>query len=170
MEKCNTCKDCWVNTNSDEAYCEAADGEQIVLRRGQSRPSWCPKRQRAKGRVVNKISISKEDFATLCICAIRYCQGRETYMPSLVQGIVRNNFDYILDKDLKVMLWDCDFQRMMDLYGDEQIDKPGWLRWKQDLKDEIRMRSMEDEYERATEQMEHDNIYEPTYNQEDGSM
>ena len=45
MEKCNSCKDCWVNTNSDEAYCEAADGEQIILRRGQSRPSWCPKRK-----------------------------------------------------------------------------------------------------------------------------
>lgn len=140
MEKCNTCKDCWINTNSDEAYCEAADGEQIILRRGQSRPSWCPKHQKAKDGV-NKINISRKDFATLCICAIRYCQGRRTYMPSLVQDIIRSHFGDIPDTDLEVMLWDCNFQRMMNLYGDEQIDKPGWLKWEQDLKDEIRRRS-----------------------------
>lgn len=90
------------------------------------------------------MNISKEDFSTLCICAIRYCQGRRTYMPSLVQGIVRNHFDYIPDNDLDVMLRDCEFQRSMDLYGDEQIDKPGWLKWEQDLKDEIRRRDDED--------------------------
>lgn len=50
MEKCNSCKDCSVNTNSDEAYCEAADGEQIILRRGQKRPSWCPKHREVKDR------------------------------------------------------------------------------------------------------------------------
>lgn len=86
------------------------------------------------------MKISKEDFATLCICAIRYCQGRKTYMPSLVQGIVREHFDHIPDNDLGVMLNDCESQRTMELYGDEQIDKPGWLRWEQDLKDEIRRR------------------------------
>ena len=86
------------------------------------------------------MKINKEDFATLCICAIRYCQGRETYMPSLVQEIVRSHFGDIPDNDLDVMLRDCDFQRMMDLYGDEQIDKPGWLKWEQDLRDEIRRR------------------------------
>lgn len=31
------------------------------------------------------------------------------------------------------------------------------------------MKGAED-YERATEQMEHDALYEPTYNSEDGSM
>lgn len=86
------------------------------------------------------MKISKEDFATLCICAIRYCQGRRTYMPSLVQGIVREHFDHIPDNDLGVMLSDCESQRTMDLYGDEQIDKPGWLRWEQDLKNEIERR------------------------------
>lgn len=69
-----------------------------------------------------------------------YCQGRRTYMPSLVQGIVREHFDHIPDNDLGVMLRDCESQRTMDLYGDEQIDKPGWLRWEQDLKDEIERR------------------------------
>ena len=42
MIKCNDCEDCYVNTNSDEAYCEANDGEQIILHKGQCRPRWCP--------------------------------------------------------------------------------------------------------------------------------
>jgi len=86
------------------------------------------------------MNVSKEDFGALCICAIRYCQGRRTYMPSLVQGIVREHFDHIPDNDLGVMLNDCESQRTMDLYGDKQIDKPNWLRWEQDLKDEIERR------------------------------
>lgn len=48
MIKCNTCEFCDVNTNSDEAYCEANDGEQIILYRGQCRPRWCPKQQARK--------------------------------------------------------------------------------------------------------------------------
>ena len=47
MNKCNTCEYCDVNTHSDEAYCEANDGEQIILYRGQCRPRWCPKRKGA---------------------------------------------------------------------------------------------------------------------------
>ena len=33
-----------------------------------------------------------------------------------------------------------------------------------------RMKGADDDYERAVEQMEHDMLYEPTYNSEDGSM
>ena len=74
-----------------------------------------------------------DDFGTLAICAIRYCQGRQTYMPSLVQGIIRPHLKELSDRDLNVMLEDCDFQERMRLYGDERIDKPGWLKWKADL-------------------------------------
>lgn len=42
MTKCNTCKYCYVNNFSDEAYCEAHDGERIDLKRGKHRPKWCP--------------------------------------------------------------------------------------------------------------------------------
>ena len=48
MIKCNTCEYCDVNTNSDEAYCEANDGEQIILYRGQRRPRWCPRNIQGK--------------------------------------------------------------------------------------------------------------------------
>lgn len=75
------------------------------------------------------ITIDQEQLGTLCICAIRYCHGRQTYMPSLVQGIVKAHLAEISNKDLSVMIEDCDTQKRYDLYGDERIDKPDWLRW-----------------------------------------
>lgn len=77
--------------------------------------------------------LQPEKFGILAICAIRYCQGRETYMPDLVRSIVRPHLKELSDKDLAVMLDDCDFQRRMHLYGHKTIDKPGWLQWEQDL-------------------------------------
>ena len=77
------------------------------------------------------VEISREDFATLCICALRYCQGRQTYMPDLVRGIVAPHLPDLSDKDLGVMIEDCDFQERMNLYGDRDIDKPAWIRWKE---------------------------------------
>ena len=61
--------------------------------------------------------ILNDDFGTLAICAIRYCHGRQTYMPGLVQDIIRPHLKELND----------------NLYGDERIDKPGWLKWKADL-------------------------------------
>lgn len=77
--------------------------------------------------------ILNSEFGTLAICAIRYCHGRQTYMPSLVQEIVGRHLSKLSDKDLQVMINDCDFQEEMRLYGDDRIDKPGWLQWKEKL-------------------------------------
>ena len=89
--------------------------------------------------------INQEDFGTLCICAIRYCHGRQTYMPGLVQSIVAPHLSDLSDKDLAVMIDDCGYQERMQLYGDEHIDKPGWLRWKELLLAEKRRREGEQE-------------------------
>jgi hypothetical protein len=77
------------------------------------------------------ITTTQEDFGTLAICAIRYCHGRQTYMPSTVQRIISTHLKELSDKDLSVLIDDCDFQERMNLYGDERIDKPGWLKWKE---------------------------------------
>ncbi len=82
------------------------------------------------------INISQKDLGTLCICAIRYCQDRETYISSLVQGICKAHLKEISDNDLAIMIDDCRFQRNMNLYGDEHIDKPDWLKWEVTLLDE----------------------------------
>ena len=76
---------------------------------------------------------NKEDFGTLCICAIRYCHNRQTYMPSLVRAIIRPHLKELSDKDLSVMIEDCEYQRRFELYGDPNIDKPEWLKWEQAL-------------------------------------
>ena len=76
------------------------------------------------------IELSEHDFGTLAICAIRYCHGRQTYMPEMVMGIVREHLDELSNKDLAVMINDCDYQERNNLYGNEHIDKPGWIEWK----------------------------------------
>ena len=91
--------------------------------------------------MILNLLISQEDFGTLCICALRYCHGRRTYMPSLVQEIVDGHLKELSDKDIKVMVEDCQFQRRMDLYGDE-CDKVDWLKWEQKVKDEFERRQL----------------------------
>ena len=90
-----------------------------------------------------KINLSQEHFGTLAICAIRYCHGRQTYMPSLVQGILIPHLKEFSDNDLAVMYDDCEFQKRLHLYGDERIDKPGWLLWEQKIHEEIARRANE---------------------------
>ena len=82
------------------------------------------------------MKLNNEEFGTLAICAIRYCQGRQTYMPGLVRGIIRPHLKKLSDNDLLVMIEDCEFQEKLNTYGDERIDKPGWIRWKQALVEE----------------------------------
>lgn len=86
-------------------------------------------------------TIDREKLGLLCICAVRYCQGRETYMPDLVRGIVRPYLKVLTDRDLNVMVEDCGFQERMHLYGDEKIDKPGWVKWREELKAEQERRN-----------------------------
>ena len=89
------------------------------------------------------IKLDQEHFGTLAICAIRYCQDRQTYMPSLVQGILKPHLHELSDKDLGVMIDDCEFQDRMNLYGSDTIDKPDWLAWKEALMEERKSRVAE---------------------------
>lgn len=103
-----------------------------------------PKKNQERIRdMKKKVSFEQDALGTLCICAIRYCMGRQTYMPDLVREIVRPLLPSLTDKDISIMLDDCDYQARYDLFGDEQIDKPGWIRWKDELLDEIRNRREE---------------------------
>lgn len=87
------------------------------------------------------MTIDKDDFGTLAICAIRYCQGRMTYMPELVQSILKPFLPQLSDKDIDIMLEDCESQRRHNLYGDPGIDKPNWMRWKEALEAEKKRRA-----------------------------
>ena len=83
-------------------------------------------------RVLNgqRMNISSEDFGTLAICAIRYCQGRQTYMPKLVQGIVKLHISEISDKDLQVLINDCESQAMWGGNYGSDYDKQNWLEYR----------------------------------------
>lgn len=90
------------------------------------------------------IKLSQEGFGTLAICAIRYCQGRQTYMPAFVRGIVREHLHEMADRDINVLNEDCEFQKRMELYGDPVIDKPGWLKWEEEVREELERRKTVD--------------------------
>lgn len=87
-----------------------------------------------------KINIEPQNLGLLCICAIRYCHGRQTYMPSKIQGIVGGLLKHLSDKDINIMITDCYSQERKGLYGDEMIDKPGWIEWRGRLKAEMERR------------------------------
>ena len=89
------------------------------------------------------VNLNKQDFATLCICALRYCHNRQSYMPDLVRSIIRPHLKELADNDIDVMIHDCEFQEQMHLYGDEKIDKPSWLKWKEELEQEAERRHAE---------------------------
>ena len=63
-------------------------------------------------------------------------------MPSLVQNIVGSHLSELMDKDIDVLAEDCQFQRKMDLYGDD-CDKADWLKWEEKVIAESRRRKEE---------------------------
>ncbi len=85
------------------------------------------------------MKINNDDFGCLAVCAIRYCRGRQTYMPDLVRGIVKSHINGVTDKDLQVMINDCESQALWGDYGSEH-DKQEWLKWKDFLINEQRKR------------------------------
>lgn len=81
------------------------------------------------------MDISKKDFGTLCICAIRYCLGRRTYMPSAVQRIILEHLDDINGIDLAIIADEQNTQRrFVNLWGDD-CDKKDWLKFYERLQE-----------------------------------
>ena len=81
-------------------------------------------------------AVGADDLGLLCICAIRYAMGRMSYMPDMIRSIVQPLLSELSDRDIRVMHDDCKFQANVNMWGDERIDKPGWLQWEQELKAE----------------------------------
>lgn len=86
------------------------------------------------------IKTEQLDLDALCICAVRYCQGRETYMPGLIREIVIRYLDRLSDKAVNALLLDAKAQADCGMYGNDRIDKPGWLEFKRKLEEEKRRR------------------------------
>jgi hypothetical protein len=78
-----------------------------------------------------------DDFGTVFICAIRYCIGRQTYMPSMIQRQIRPLLPQLDGGTLIVMRNDI---RTASDWGDEKIDKPGWMKFLADIEAELERR------------------------------
>ena len=85
------------------------------------------------------IKLNDEEFGTLVICALRYCHGRQTYMPKRVQDIVKVYLPELSDKDLRVIEEDLNDMRDYD-FGDPVIDRPNWQRFQYAVEEERKRR------------------------------
>lgn len=68
-----------------------------------------------------------KDYGTIVLCAVRYCFGRKTYMPSLVIGYVKEHWKDLSQGDRDLILRDV---------GEELVledRSPGWLGSKYDV-------------------------------------
>lgn len=94
-----------------------------------------------------------ENFGIICLCAMRYALGRQTYMPSLVQDYIRGHIGEIDSETIEIMIRDIDTAdkitaHMMsdghilslDGLGDTKIDRPGWERFRAFLREKMEER------------------------------
>lgn len=75
-----------------------------------------------------------EDFGVVFNCAIRYCLGRQTYMPSLVIDFIRPLLPQLDNKTLSIIENDI---KNAESYGNEKIDKLIWVRFLSEVEEEI---------------------------------
>lgn len=87
------------------------------------------------------IDLQDEDFGAVINCAIRYCIGRQTYMPQLVVDYVRPLLPHLSDRTVKVMWNDI---RSAHSYGDVNIDEPMWMEFCKELCAELDRRDSDE--------------------------
>lgn len=80
------------------------------------------------------IDIDDENFGAVLNCAVRYCIGRQTYMPSLVIDFITPLLPHVNDRTLK-----CFAKDLLDAvyFGDENIDTPLWMKFKANIEYEL---------------------------------
>lgn len=92
-----------------------------------------------------------KDFWVICLCAMRYAIGRQTYMPGLVQDFIRRHIGEIDFGMIEIMIRDIDTADKitahtlsdghilsLDGLGDTKIDRPGWERFRAFLKERLK--------------------------------
>ncbi len=105
-----------------------------------------PTKKKRKNITIKGDDVS--ELGALMICAVRYAIGRESYMPSLVQGFIRRYPQAVTENVKETILRDIeendritehdlgDGKKMrIDHLGDTKIDRPGWLKFRDWLKE-----------------------------------
>lgn len=89
---------------------------------------------------------STDDFESVLICALRYCLGRQTYMPSIVIAFVRPMLSALSVRALSVIVRDIENAKGgVPGLGDPNIDEPLWLNLLNVAKAELEGRKETDE-------------------------
>jgi hypothetical protein len=78
-----------------------------------------------------------DDFCLVCICAVRYCLGRRTYMPWSVMSFIKPFLPALSDNTLYVMARDI---AEADNLGDAEIDAPMWAEFLAEIEKERKRR------------------------------
>ncbi len=76
-----------------------------------------------------------DDFDAIIICAVRYAIGRNTYMPSLVEGFVRRWMDFLEDKTLTVIARNVGNELLMN---PDMPDAELWAKLRDDLEERMK--------------------------------
>lgn len=88
-----------------------------------------------------KIPDKNNDFGAILICAVRYCIGRQTYMPELVINFTRPLLSKLDDKTLYVMARHI---AETDNLGDAEIDAPMWGEFLAEIEKERKRRKSDE--------------------------
>lgn len=68
-----------------------------------------------------------KDTGTIAVCALRYCVGRRTYMPSLVIDWVKANWEFLSVADRQVIYHDTRKAIASGLSLGHDCDRDTWL-------------------------------------------
>ena len=86
------------------------------------------------------IALEDDDFGAVLNCSVRYCLGRQSYMPGLVIDYITPLLPYLSERTL----W-CFDQDIMEAqyeggYGDPDIDEPKWMEFHAKVREERKRR------------------------------
>jgi hypothetical protein len=82
-----------------------------------------------------------DDFCLVCICAVRYCLGRRTYMPWSIMSFIKQFLPALSDNTLYVMARDI---AEADNLGDAEIDAPMWAEFLAEIEKERKRRKSDE--------------------------
>lgn len=86
------------------------------------------------------IRVEDDEFGLVLNCAVRYCLGRRTYMPSSVIRFITPLIPQLTTRTLYVFKEDIEKREGHGGYGDENIDKPDWMKFLDEVSREIQKR------------------------------
>lgn len=83
---------------------------------------------------------TNDDFGAVCNCAIRYCLGRRSYMPSLVCGYITPLLPELTDRTLECFERDIAERKRTGFYFSDSYDYKTWDAFYKAVCNEIKRR------------------------------